>query len=104
MREQPIRGAALGVFFDYRDQEDGHPIRIPVGVVPPGTTREIVLTLRHKTDEQREPEHLFPVLYFRDARNRWWYRNTVGYLEMDPGPGNDGCWKAGGELTDRGTR
>ena len=27
---------------------------------------------------------------------RWWHRNTVGYLKLDPGAGNDGFWEAGG--------
>lgn len=85
--DEPVYGASV----DYRDQADGHPVRVDVGPVPPGAVK----TVRIGVDgaEQRadwQPGQLLPVLYFRDTRNRWWYRDAVGYLRPDPGPGNDG--------------
>jgi hypothetical protein len=87
----------FGVFVDYRDQTDGHPIRVDVGTVPPGTVKSVgidVSAADRTTDWQ--PEFLLPSLYFRDTRNRWWYRDTVGYFELDPGAGNDGFFESGG--------
>jgi len=43
--EEPVYGA----FVDYRDQVDGHPIRVAVGTVPPGTTRRVPIDVR-RTD------------------------------------------------------
>jgi hypothetical protein len=87
----------FGAFVDYRDQLNGRPVRVDVGTVPPGSVRSIPISV-HATDlpPSWQPEYLLPALYFRDTRNRWWHRNTVGYLMPDPGPGNDGFFDASG--------
>lgn len=91
--DEPVYGA----FIDYRDPFDGHPVRVDVGTVPPGSLRSVPIVVRQAdlpTDWQ--PEYLLPTLYFRDTRNRWWHRNIVGYLVADPGPGNDEFLESGG--------
>lgn len=81
---------AYGAFIDYRDQADGHTIRVSVGTVPPGSTKAVPIVVQARDlPTDWAPEQLLPTLYFRDTRNRWWYRNTVGYLTPDPGPGHD---------------
>lgn len=93
--DEPVFGA----FVDYRDQVDGHPIRVDVGTVPPGSLKFTELDLSSaELPADWQPEFLMPALYFRDTRNRWWHRNTVGYLKLDPGAGNDGFWAAGGTV------
>lgn len=91
--DEPVYGA----FVDYRDQIDGHPIRVDVGTVPPGSVRSVPIVLQHSDlPAGWQPEYLLPALYFRDTRNRWWHRNTVGYLKHDHGPGNDEFHESGG--------
>lgn len=94
--DEPVFGA----FVDYRDQLDGHPVRVGVGTVPPGSVRSIPISVTAADlPPHWEPAYLLPALYFRDTRNRWWHRNTVGHLTPDPGPGNDGFFEAGGTLS-----
>lgn len=91
--DEPVFGAFVG----YRDQTDGHPIRVDVGTVPPGTVKSVEVEVSPAEQTPNwQPEFLLPSLYFRDTRNRWWYRDTVGYLKLDPGAGNDGFFESGG--------
>lgn len=91
--DEPVFSA----FVDYRDPTDGHPVRVDVGTVPPGTVKSVRIQVRPaERTADWQPEFLLPALYFRDTRNRWWYRDTVGYLKPDPGAGNDGFFEAGG--------
>lgn len=91
--DEPVYGA----FIDYRDQMDAHPIRVDVGTVPPGSTRSVRIDIGQSgLPAHWQPEHLLPALYFRDTQNRWWHRNTAGYLKPDPGPGNDDFFESGG--------
>jgi hypothetical protein len=91
--DEPVFGA----FVDYRDQTDGHPIRVDVGTVPPGNVKSVQVEVSPaERSPDWQPEFLLPALYFRDTRNRWWHRDTVGYLKLDPGAGNDGFFESGG--------
>lgn len=92
----------FGSFVDYRDQSDGHPIRVDVGTIPPGAVKSVRIDGASANQSgDWEPEYLLPTLYFRDTRNRWWHRDTVGYLKRDPGPGNDGFWESGGTFASK---
>ncbi len=87
----------FGAFFDYRDQLDGHPVRVDVGTVPPEATRTVAVRIPSAAmGEQWEPAQLLPTLYFRDTSNRWWHRNTIGRLERDRGPASDDFFASGG--------
>jgi hypothetical protein len=93
----------FGVFFDYRDQSDGHPVRVEVGTVPPGAVRTVPILLSGAQPTPGwQPSRLLPTLFFRDARNRWWHRNTIGRLEPDPGPSNDDFFASGGTFASVG--
>lgn len=80
----------FGAFVNYRDQVDGHPIRLDVGTVPPEGLKSADVDLPSAVPDDWQPEFLMPALYLRDTRNRWWHRNMVGYLRLHPGAGNDG--------------
>lgn len=96
--DEPVYGA----FIDYRDQSDGHPVRVDVGTIPPGAVKTVKIEVdRAQRQVDWQPEQLLPVLYLRDTRNRWWYRDTVGYLRPDPGPGNDGFFESGGTFASK---
>jgi hypothetical protein len=89
----------FGVFFDYRDQLDGHPVRVDVGTVPPGAVSTIPILLPgSQLTADWQPSLLLPTLFFRDSRNRWWHRNTIGRLVPDPGPSSDEFFASGGTL------
>lgn len=77
----------FGAFIEYRNQNDDQPARVDVGTIPPGATKKVSVSEPFETHANWVPAALLPTMYFRDTRNRSWYRNTVGYLTGDPGLG-----------------
>lgn len=91
--------AVYEVFVDYRDQNDGAPVRIDFGAVPPGQTRIRDVPTPAARDPRWEPSSLLPRLFFRDAEGFGWMRDIMGRLRQDPGPGNDGFFEEGGRVS-----
>lgn len=74
----------FGAFIEYRNQNDDQPARVDVGTIPAGATKKVSVSEPFETPANWVPAALLPTTYFRDTRNRSWYRNTVGYLTRDP--------------------
>jgi hypothetical protein len=84
--------AILDVFVDYWHPHRGGRIRDVIGPVPPGATRHKVIEVVPPDSRTWEPASLLPSVYFADSAGQRWYRDPLGRLRTDWGPGSDGPW------------